>query len=574
MNAIDAALARELPADYSGGVTMRVASLRDELLGRFGAALSLAQGVAVLFLLLACASVATLLLAQATRRRPEIALRAALGAARRRIVGQLLLECLILSSAGGASGVALAWFVMRVVVDSAATEIPRLQEMTPDVSMLVFGVAVSVATGLVFGLVPALRASRVDLHAAMKGNAGTQGGAPTDRTALNVLVTIEVTLAFVLALAVGVLGKSYVRLLHVDAGFDAQRVLTLSLMPDGLHYATAERRLDYFDAVTARVRRIPGVDAAGYASTLPLSHPSAHRLYVLEHTIVADADVPIVDGYLASPDYFDALKIPVRRGRAFTADDRRGGSAVALVSESTARAIFRGEDPIGRHIQIGVRDPRQPWAAIVGIVGDVHQYGLDVPAGPAAYLPFAQAPNVQGWSSLVVHARAGAAAVEPSVRAALIDVDATQPLFHVQTMDAYVSKSVAQRTFTVALIAVCGAAALLIATLGVYSVVSYVVASRRREAAIRIALGATPSHVVRRAAAWIAAVVSCGVTAGLAIAAAAARPVEPLLFGVKALDPAAIGAVSAIVIASALAAAWLPARREARVDPMAALRSE
>jgi putative ABC transport system permease protein len=569
MDAVTAALAREAPADHPADVSMRVDALRNRVLGRFGSAVTGAQAAAVLFLLLACVSVATLLLAQATKRRGEIAVRAALGASRRRIVGQLVAESLLLAGAGGALGVALAWAAMQAIVRTAATEIPRLAEMTPDRSMLAFGVLASAATGLLFGLAPALRASRVDLTTAMK-----DAGDLPDRAAMNALVAVEVMLAFVLALAVAVLGKSYVRLLQVDAGFDARSVLTLSLMPDGVHYASAERRLGYYDAVAARTRQIPGVDAVGYASTLPLSHPSAQRLFVLEHGAARDADAPMVDAYLASSEYFDALTIPVRRGRAVTVDDRRGGAPVAVVSEAAARTIFRGEDPIGRHVQVRANDARQPWAEIVGVVGDVHQYGLDVPAGPAVYVPFAQAPAVQGWASLVVHAGgADVKRIDAAVRAALVAVDPTQPQFHVQTMDAYVAKSVAQRTFTLALVAACGAAALVIAALGVYSVVAYVVAARRRESAIRVALGAAPRHVIVRATAWVAGLTSCGIAMGLVVALLAARAVSPLLFGVAPLDPAAIAAVSAIVMAAAFAAAYLPARRAARVDPMDALRS-
>ena len=572
LNAIAAALAREYPGEPAFHAAMRVTPLRDQLLGRFGAAMSVAQAVAVIFLLLACASVAALLLAHGRRRRTEIAVRAALGADRGQIVRQLLVESLLLAVASGVLGVAIAWTAMRLVVRTAATEIPRLQEMSPDGWMLLFGIAVSVATGLVFGLAPALRASRVDLNITLKGGDGSGGDGGSSRAAMNALVMTEVTVAFVLVLAVGVLGKSYVRLLNVDAGFEARRVLTLSLMPDALHYESAERRLGYYDAVAARARQIPDVEVAGYASTLPLSHPDARRLFILERPLAFDAEAPMVDAYAASPDYFRALAIPVRGGRAFTSGDRRGGAPVAMISESAARTLFGGDNPIGRHVQIGERDVRQPWATIVGILGDVRQYGLDVPAGPAVYLPFAQAPNVQGWSSLVVRARVEPARIEAAVRAALVAVDPTQPQFHVQSMDAYVSKSVAQRTFTLALVAACGAAAFLLATLGVYGVVSYASAARRRETAIRIALGAPAAHVVSAATAWIGTLVGCGIAVGLGGAALAAPGVAPLLFQVTPLDPQAIGVVSAIVISSALAAAYVPARRAARADPMSALR--
>ena len=573
LNAIFGQLARERPAEYSRATSVRVATLREQLVGRFGTAVAAAQAAAALFLLLACANVAALLLAQAARRRIDVALRAALGAGRARIVRERLTESVLLAGCGGAAGVALAWIATRAVVALGASEIPRLQEVAPNGSTLLFGVATSIATGLLFGMLPAIRASRVDLHAVLKGLEGSTGRL-SNRTAMNALVAAEVTLACVLVSAVALLGASYVRLMRVDAGFDAQHVLTLSLMPDATHYGSAERRLGYFDAVTARMRQIRDVDVAGYASTLPLSHPNADRLYILEQPVTLDADAPLVDAYLASPGYFPALGVALVRGRTFLAADRRDAAPVALVSESAARRLFPDGDPIGRHIQLGGRDARQPWATIVGVVRDVHQYGLDVAARPAAYLPFAQAPHVQGWASLVVRARVDPDRVEAAVRAALVEVDPLQPLFHVQSMDDYVAKSVAQRTFTFALVGVCGALAFLLATLGVYGVVSYVTAMRAREAAIRIALGAARGAIVRTLAGPVAALAAVGVCGGLVIVAAAAPALSPLLFEVDARDLRTLGAVAVLVFGAAVAAAGLPALRAARRDPLAALRHD
>jgi len=573
LTAIYAQLARERPTDYSAATAVRVATLRDQLVGRFGTAVAAAQAAAALFLLLACANVAALLLARAARRRTEMALRAALGATRARIAGELLTESALLAGCGGVAGLALAWLATRAVVALGATEIPRLQEVAPNGSTLLFGVAASAATGLLFGMAPAIRASRAGLTAVLKGLEASAVRIP-NRTALQALVAAEVALAFVLVAAVALLGTSYVRLMRVDAGFDAHHVMTLSLMPDGTHYATAERRLGYFEAVSARMLGIPDVEVAGYASTLPLSHPDAQRLHVLERPLTFDADAPQVDAYLASPDYFRALGIAVVRGRGFSIDDRRDAAPVALVSESAARTLFDGGEPIGRHIQLGDRDAHRPWATIVGIVGDVHQYGLDVAARPAAYLPFAQAPRVQGWASLVVRARVDPGSVERAVRAALVEVDPLQPLFHVQSMDDYVTKSIAQRTFTLALVGTCGALAFLLATLGVYGVVAYVTAMRAREAAIRLALGAAPLSIVRALAAPVAGLAALGIAVGLAIVGAAAPSLSALLFEVDARDPRTLGTAAAVVFSAAVVAAGVPAWRTARRDPLAALRHE
>ena len=573
VNTIFGQFAREHPADYSTAAVVRITTLRDQLVGRFGKAVAIAQAVAALFLLLACVNVAALLLAQTTRRRANIVLRAALGASRARIAGELLTESVLLAACGGAAGVALAWIATRAIAALGATEIPRLQEVAPNGSMLLFGLGTSLATGLLFGMLPAMRASRVDLNAVLKGlEASTNRIA--NRAGINALLAGEVGLAFVLAAAVALLGASYVRLMRVDAGFDPRHVVTLSLMPDEVHYGTAERRLAYFDAVTARTRQIADVDSAGYASTLPLSHPDAEPMYIREHPASAEADAPLVDAYLASPDYFRALGIALIRGRGFSIADGRGTAPVALVSESAARLLFAGDDPIGGHIQLGARDERQPWATVVGVVRDVRQYGLDVAARPAAYLPFAQAPRVQGWSSLVVRARVDPDRVEGAVRAALLDVDPLQPLFHVQSMDEYVAKSLAQRTFTLALVGVCGGFALLHGTLGVYGVVSHLTALRAREAAIRIALGAAPGAIVAMLGGQAVALSALAVACGAAIVIAVGPAVSPLLFRVDASDPRTLGAVATVVLATAIVAAGLPAWRTARRDPLAALRRD
>jgi predicted permease len=568
-----AQFARQHPADYSTTAVVRIATLREQLVGRFGKAVATAQAVAALFLLLACVNVAALLVAQTARRRADIALRAALGASRARIAGELLTESVLLAACGGVAGVALAWIATRAIAVLGATEIPRLQEVTPDGSLLLAGLATTLASGLLFGVLPAVRASRIDLNPVLKGLEASTNRIP-NRAGINVLLAGEVGLAFVLVAAVALLGTSYVNLIRVDAGFDPRHVVTLSLMPDGTQYGTAERRLAYFDAVTARTRQIADVDSAGYASTLPLSHPDAAPLHIREHPPSVEADAPLVDAYLASPDYFRALGIPLLRGRGFSITDRRGTAPVALVSESAARLLFSGDDPIGSHIQLGARDEQQPWATIVGVVRDVRQYGLDVPARPAAYLPFAQAPHVQGWSSLVVRTRVDSDRVEGAVRAALLDVDPLQPIFHLQSMDEYVAKSLAQRTFTLTLVAVCGGFALLLATLGVYGVVSYVTALRAREAAIRLALGAAPASIVAMLGGHAAALAMLAVACGAAIVTVAGRAVSPLLFQVDAGDPRTLGAVATVVLAAACVAAGLPAWRIARRDPLAALRHQ
>lgn len=477
LNAIERALVREHPADYAQDASVVVTPLRVHLIGRFETALWVLLGAAGLLLLLASANVASLLLARATKRQTEIAVRTALGAGRWRLARQMLTESLVLSLAGGAAGVAFAWPAIRVIGLAGASEIPRVDEIAPDGAVLAFGFAVSVATGLLFGLAPALFGSQIDLGRALKG-ARTSSGGGSRQGALTGLVIGEIALAFVLVLGVGLLGSSYMRIMNVDPGFDPRNVVTLSMLPDWDHYADDVRRLAYYDAVTARMRTIPGVEVAGYASTLPLSHPDARRLYIYEHPAPDDTAAPNLDTYFVSAGYFEAMRIPLLRGRAFSETDSRASEPVALVSESCARSQFGGEDPIGKHVQSGFREAAKPWARIVGVVGDVHQYGLDRKPDAAVYLAFAQVPDGQGWACLVVRSKMSAERTEPAVRAMLKAVDPMQPLFHVQPMDAYVAKSLAQRTFALALIGLSGGLALALAAVGIYGVISYSVGMR------------------------------------------------------------------------------------------------
>ena len=298
-------------------------------------------------------------------------------------------------------GIAAAYWTTRLISHLVTTELPRADEIVPDVSMLLWGLLVSGFTGLLFGLLPAWQASRFDLQQAFRGATGSSQG-QGKRNLLAALIVTEVAFAFVLVLGVGLFGKSYLRLMEVNPGYDPGQVLTLSLLPDWERYDTNEKRLAYYAAVVRRMKTIPGVETAGYASTLPLSHPETRRLYIRERPLPANGDAPHIDEYYVSPEYFAAMKIPLLRGRLIDEHDKRGLAPVALVSESCARIQFPQQDPIGQHIQMDDHDEREPWATIVGVVGDVHQYRLDRSPDAAVYLAFVQAKEPQGWASLVV----------------------------------------------------------------------------------------------------------------------------------------------------------------------------
>ena len=573
LNSIMRDLAREYPADYARDASVVLVPLREKLMGRFDAALRILFAAVGLLLLLACTNVANLVMVRATGRRAEIALRASLGASRSRLVRQMLTESLLLSFFGGIAAIGCAYAATRLISNLGASELPRVDEIGPDGSMLIWGLTVSAVTGVLFGILPALQASRLDPRTVLQGATSSSIGRSRQRF-LHALVTAEIALAFLLVLGVGLLGKSYLQLLAVNPGYDPRNVLTLSLLPDWQKYDTNEKRLACYDAVVARMRTIPGVEEAGYASTLPLSHPETNRFYVREQAALSNGDAAHVDTYSVTPGYLRTMKISLLRGRLIDERDGRGLAPVALVSESCARTNFNGQDPIGQHVQLFERDDKQPWATIVGVVGDVHQYGLDKSPAAAAYFAFAQAAEPQGYASLVVRSSMSVEKTEPAVRTAMRTVDPALPIFHLQPMNAYIAKSMAQRTFAFALTGVFGALALVLATVGIYGVVTYTVGLRRREVGIRMAVGAKPSDVSLLILRQVWVTTMAGLAVGLAISLWFGQMMAILLFEVKPTDGLTICEVAALIGATALLAGYIPARRAARFDPMKALRFE
>jgi putative ABC transport system permease protein len=565
-------LVREHPGDYAVDESVRVRPLRDQVVGHFGAALWLLQAAVLLLLVLACANVATLLLARTIPRQREMAVRTALGAGRGRLVRQMLTESLFLAAMAAVVGLYLAWTATAFIARTSTTNIPRITELAPDWTILFFGIVASATTSVVFGLLPAILDSRSSAATIRMSQSAT--GHRSHYRVVHGLIACELALAFVLVLSVGLLGKSYARLMQVEPGFDPRNVLTLSLLPDGVHYPSQSSRLAYFESVVERVRTIPGVVQAGYASTLPLSHPFTARMHIRERPVTNAPDAPSLDRYLVSANYLDVMRIPVRRGRGFTAQDVSTAEPVALISETAARTQFHDDEPIGQHIQLGAIDESRSWAVIVGVVGDVHQYGLDQKPDAAVYMPFSQAGQAQGWSSLVVRSSIPSERIEPAVRASMTAVDPLQPIFHLQPMATYVSLSVAQRTFTLILIALFGGMALALAGGGVYGVVSYVVEQRTPEMGLRLALGATPAVVSWMILRETLAIGSVGVVIGLLVWAAFTRTISTLLFGISRLDARTIVEVLLILLAAALTASCIPVLRAGRVDPAVALRAE
>src|SRR5579862_1084597 len=572
LNTTMRSLVREYPNSYNPNATVVVTPLKEFIAGEVTKPLWVLLGAVGFVLLIACANVANLLLVRASGRTKEIALRAALGAGRGRLVRQLLTESMMLALAGGIGGVLLAMWVTSAFASFGPKEMPRVNEIHIDAVVLLFGLLASMLTGILFGLAPALRASRVDLNDTLKDTGKATAG--RSRNGLrNLLVTAELALAFVLVVGAGLLGKSFLRLMNVDPGFDPHNVLTLNTFVYGSRYQQPEATLGYYQQVFDRLRATPGVEAVAMTSVLPLSGNFDRRsLQIQDRRLASDAAAPFVDTCSVSPDYFRVMKIPVKRGRTFTDQDRMGSPGVAIISESCARSQFPNQDPIGKHVQLGGRADDKPWATIIGIVGDVRQYGLDQTTDMEAYV--AQAQDVSFAYQLVARTSLDPKLLERTVREAFLTVDKTQPVFNVTSLEKYLESSLAARRFTLSMLALFGALALALAAVGIYGVISYTVSLRTREVGIRIALGADRSSVLGLILRQGLMLTGAGLAVGFLASLALTRFLASLLFQVQPVDLATSGMVAALLSLAALAASYVPARRATRVDPMIALRYE
>ena len=571
LQSIMSGLVKQFPQSYSSTAHVALEPLQLHIVGKVRTALLVLLGAVGCVLLIACANIANLTLERATRRAKEIALRAALGAGRGRLIRQLLTESLVLAIAGGAAGILLAWSGATALSALGPQEIPRVQEVRVDATVMLFGLGASLLTVFFFGLAPALRFSRVDLNDALKDlGKTTESGA---RFGLrNLLVAGELALAFVLVTGAGLLGRSFLNLLNVDPGFDAHNVLTLRTYVYGARYQKPEVELAYYEQAMARLRAMPGIESAAMASNLPLISFDRAGFHIRDRHPRTPDEVPSVDRYSVSQEFFKVLRIPLRRGRFFLNADTRTAPHVALISESCARTVFPNEDPIGKQIQLGGRNDDRPWATIVGIVGDIRQYGLDAPPRMAAYIVDSQELDY----SFVMAARTtmDPARLERAAREAFLSVDPTLPVFRVEPLENYVQSSLAERSFTLLLLGLFGALALALAAVGIYGLISYAVTLRTREMGIRMAFGAERSDVLGMVLRQGLLLVFAGLAAGFVASLALTRFLSSLLFDVRPTDVVTSTAVAVLLTIIALLASYLPARRAASVDPMIALRYE
>ena len=533
-------------------------------------------GSVTLVLLIACANVANLLLARSQARSREVAVRAALGASRRQLIAQLLTESLVLGMLGGAAGAGVAFCVVRALVLLGPASIPGLQDLPVDMNVLAFGLAITLVTSVAFGLTPALAVSgRFGQRFVALSNRGTVGARGT--RARRVLVISELAGAAMLLAGAGLLIRSYVQLQHVEPGFEARGVTTFSLSLPAARYADPASPRLFVSALLARLQAEPGVESAAVAMGLPFtSDLNAMTGFRHEGQVEPDsASMPTASMRIVTPEYFATMKIPIRDGRSFDGRDTATSPEVVLINERAAQRFFPGQDPVGRQIRVGAelaRNARNGPKTIVGIVGNVKYGGLDEDTPAEIYLPYEQQP-VDAFT-VAVRTSGDRIASVPTLRRDVAALDPLLPLAHVERLAALVDASLAGRRFTMLVLLAFAAIAVALSVIGVYGVLAYLVAQRRREIGLRLAIGASPADVV-----WLfvregAVMTLVGLAAGLAGALVAGRWISALLFGVTPADPVTLGIVVCALASAAACATYVPARRAADVDPGDALRAE
>jgi putative ABC transport system permease protein len=555
------------------GFTVNVLALHQQMVGKIRKLLLVLLATVAFVLLIACANIANLLLARATSRKKEIAIRAALGAGRIRLIRQLLTESLLLSLAGGALGLALAVWGNSLLISLIPKDIPRISEVGLDGRILVFTILVSFMTGIVFGLAPALQASKLDLNESLKdGLRGTTAGSRQNRLR-SLLVVSEVALALVLLIGATLLIRSFVSLLEVKPGFNPTNLLTMDIqLPSEApaKYAKDEARTDFFERLIERVKTVPGVENAGAVVSLPLTGAFESTDLILPgQESLSDAQRPEADYTTVTADYFRTMQIPMLQGRQFTLQDRAGSPGVIIVNDILARRCWPGESPIGKRFTVGFEKESRE---IIGVVGSIKQTTLDAEARPAMYMPHLQSPSP--GMTVLVRTTGNPSAVATAVRDAVWAIDRDVPVTHIQTMDQVFGASVAQPKFSMLMLGLFAALALLLSAVGIYGVMAYSVSRRAHEIGVRMALGARTGQVMKLVLKEGMSLALLGIAIGLLGAFAITRVMASFLFGVGAKDPLTFIGVSALLAVVALVACYIPARRATRVDPLVALRYE
>jgi putative ABC transport system permease protein len=588
MDNIAAGMEKLYPGSNQGN-RLRIMPLLENYVRDVRRALWVLFGAVGFVLLIACANIANLLLARATTRAKELAVRAALGAGRWRIVRQLLTESLLLAAMGGALGLLLAAWGVDFILKSSPDAIPRAQEIGLDSRVFIFTLAVSVLTGLVFGLIPAWQASKVDAHETLK-EAG-RGNSGRRQWLRSSLVVTEVAAALVLLVGAGLLIRSFYRLHQVDPGFSYERLWSATITLPEKKYSPGQR-IEFWRRLTERLRAVPGVEAAAVASGLPLGNNGWQTSFTIEgRPAPPPGQTPLMEACAVSPDYFRAMSIPLRAGRYFTEQDtyrpptgplpsdldEEGryyfGRNTIIIDEEFARRHWPNEDAVGKRVRLGGGDPNAPLATVVGVVGRVKMESLRGGANYVqGYFPSLQLP-IRGMTA-VIKSSVEPAGLTSAVRSQVAALDPSQPIYRVRTMERIRDESVATEKLNLTLLILFASVALVLALVGIYGVMSYAVTQRTHEIGIRVALGARGPDVLRLVVGQGMLLAGAGVVIGLAMAYLLTRLMSALLFSVRPTDLPTFTAVTVLLVVVALVACWIPARRATKVDPMVALRCE
>jgi putative ABC transport system permease protein len=576
--AITGALEREFPGTNR---EVHVIPLQEKVVGDVRPILLVLVGAVALVLLLACANVANMLLARASARRREMALRAAIGASRARTLRQLLTESLVLAAAGGAAGVGVGAWALRVLIALAPPELPRLADVRLDPAILLATLSASLLTGVLFGLAPALQGSAARLQDALKegGSAGT--GRETGWLR-RVLVGAEVAIALVLLVGAGLMVRSLLALQAIDPGFDPRGVVAMEVSVAGTRQAEAGRRLVLYPQILERLRALPGVRAAGAINHLPIAGDIWGFPYRVEgRPVPRPGESPVAIYRAVLPGYFSTMRLPILRGRDVAATDGPSAPGVVVVNAFLAKHTWPGEDPIGKRIDLDGSPENPAWVTVIGVVKNAVREEWSEEPEDEVYLSALQRPALmssphtqEAYLTFVVRTDSDAASLAPSLRAAVAGIDPTLPVSEVQTMERVVSEATARPRFQALLLTIFGGVAAILAAVGIYGVMSYVVSRRTREIGVRIALGAGSRAVLGLVVGEAMAVATAGAAVGAAGAFLLTRLMRSVLYGVGPGDPPTYAAVAVLLLGIALAASWLPARRAARIDPVIALRQD